>query len=231
MRSVKIIATGVACSLLDEKLNPRSTVAVSSILTQPPYRKATISKVKCREYGEADPDLVLDRVRLASEMASENEADEVHLDIPIRGLDVLDLNPGVVDLLHLSYHVRKALKDALPQVREMAEKLKQKRGLTIRAFGSRSLPVRIAKLTAASGAVDFAVRRCLERNEMVRIGLPIFATMNLDAENVVVKPRGPDSEYEGVFGSSNDVLKRVTFAEYVNPLFQVFRILEIKPQK
>jgi len=228
---VKVIATGVACSLLDEKLRPGSTIAVSSILTQPPYRRATISKVNCREYRETDPDLVLDRIRLAGEIAKENEADEIHLDIPIRGLDILDLNPGVVDLLQLPHHVSNALRDVMPKVREMAEKLKQERSLTIRAFGKRSLPVKIAKLTAAGGAVDFAARRCLERNETVRIGLPIFATVDVDMGNVIVKPRGPDVEYEGFFGSSNDVLRRVSFTEYANPLYQVFRVLEIRPQK
>ena len=226
---MKVIATGVACSLLNEQYAPTSTIAVGSILTEPPYRRASVSRVKCQEYSKSDPDLIVDRINLAYEISREHEADAIHLDIPIRGIDVLSLNPGVIDILPFPHRAKTMLKEALPKIQETAKKMKQERNLMVRAVGKRSLSAKIAKLTVASGAVDYAAKRCLSAKKTVRIGLPISTTVRIEDENIIVKLKDAEKEYEGIFESSKDVLKEVSFEEYVNPMSQMFGVLEIKP--
>ena len=229
---LKVVTADSGTAILNEDFTPSLIVAVSAVLTEPPYRKASFclsepifAKV------EDNALLVVHELELCRDLLKEVEADVVHLDMSLGGLSLEELSVVQLARLRVSSKARRRVLKILPELRRIGSDIKRVYGVDVLAIGKESIPVRIAELTCGAYAVLYGAKRAIRDKNRVRLGLPVKCYVRVFEGSVVVHSLLPaEHDIMGCAVDEDGVLKSVEFSEMLNPCARGFRVLEVFPK-
>ena len=226
---MKIATVDSACSILNENLMPMNILAMAGIVVDFPYDKPSQVQTRGEEYLISDPNLLVNELKLCQEMLEIEEADCVHLDLSLGGVDLLDLTEE--DLLFripMSFNGREILRLILPDLQEIATAIDEEYEIPVLAIGKRSGPVRLAELYAAAHGVARAMEQAKESGETVYVGLPTGTTADIDDGKVRVSSQ---EAMEKDLSAEAPVVDGVQAEAFLNPVVRRFQALKLTPQE
>jgi len=226
---MKIATVDSACSILNENLMPTNILSMAGIVVDFPYEEPSQVQTRGEEHLISDPNLLVNELRLCQEMLEIEEADCVHLDLSLGGVDLLDLTEE--DLLFripMSPNGREVLRLILPDLQEIATAIDEDHQIPVLAIGKRSGPVRLAELYAAAHGVARAMEQARESRETVYVGLPTGTMAAIDDGKVRVSSQ---EAMEKGLSAEAPVVDGVQVEAFLNPVVRRFQALKLTPQE
>ena len=96
------------------------------------------------------------------------------------------------------------------------------------AIGKESVPVRVAELTSGAHAILYACAKTVKEKQTVMLGLPSRCQPRLAGKGVYLYSLMPaEHDLRGYAEDTEEVLKKVSIAELLNPSARGFRALRI----
>jgi hypothetical protein len=230
--NLKIIAADSSAAILNEKLEPLSIVAASSVLVAPPYREASTCLAEAI-FAKAvnGSEVVIHEAELCKELIEKVSADVVHLDMSLGSIPLEQLSPIQFTNMRISSKARQHLLKILPPIRKIANEITQKHGTEVLAIGKESIPVRIAELTAGAHAILYASGEAEKLNKTVLLGLPSRCQPRLTQRYVYLHSlMAAEHDVRGSAEDTAEILDKVNMTEMLNPIARGFRILKITPK-
>ena len=230
---LKIIAADSSAAILNDKFEPVSIVAATSVLVEPPYREPRVFLAEpIFVDAQTGPEVIVHEAELCRELMGKAKADVVHLDISLGAIPLEQLSPIQFLDMSISNRAKRNLRLILPRLRKIAGEITQKYGVEVLAIGKESIPVRIAELTAGAHAILYACEKAAKEDNVVLLGLPSKCQPRV-AEKRVYLYSLIDAEHDvrGYAEDTKEILKKINIAEMLNPCARGFRILKINPKK
>jgi len=226
---LRVISADSGAALLNDRFDATLIVAAAAVLVDSPYRlakKSITEPIFSRIAGSHE--LIVHELELCQRLLNETEADVVHLDMSFGGLPMEELSP--IQLSNISGKARGYLLKILSKLRKMAADIKRAHNVEVLAVGKDSMPVRIAELTAGAYAVLYSAEKSIAEKMTVRLGLPSKCYARKVENGIVVHSLAPaEHDIAGFAVDNQQVLRKVTFSELVNPCARGFRALEFAP--
>ena len=229
MRYLRIIAADSSAAILNERFEPLTIVATTSVLVNPPYREPSACLAE-PIFADArnGHEVVVHEAELCRDLLGKVKADVVHLDMSLGAISLEQLSPIQFTNMRISSKAKRHLLKILPRIRRIAGEITQKYGIDVLAIGKESIPVRIAELTSGANAILYACEKATKENQSVLLGLPSKCQSIKISQNMYLYSlMAGEHDIRGFAEDSNDVLKKVNITEMLNPVARVFRILRI----
>lgn len=226
---MRIIAADSSAAILDEKFEPLTIVATTSVLVNPPYREpsACLSEPIFADASNGH-EVVIHEAELCRDLLGKVKADVVHLDMSLGAIPLEQLSPIEFTNMRISNRAKRHLLKILPRIRRTAGEITQKYGIEVLAIGKESIPVRIAELTSGAHAVLYACEKVIKENQPVLLGLPSKCQFRLVGNMVYLYSlMAGEHDIMGFAQDQKECLKKVSIAEMLNPVARGFRILKI----
>jgi len=229
---LRVVAADSGAAILSENFEPLQMVAVSAVLVEPPFTRASsclaeplFAKV------ETGPLLIIHELELCSNLLKSVKADVVHLDMSLGSLSLEELSAVSLSQMKISGRARGHILMILPKIRRIALDIKRAHDIEVLAIGKESVPVRIAELTSGAHAVLYAAERAVEQRTRLKLGLPAKCRAEILEESVCLRSMVlSEQDVMGCAEDENRVLARVQTVEMHNPVARGFRVLEIAPK-
>jgi len=231
---MKVIAADSGAALLDSQYQPTHMVASAAVLVEPPYREPSPHRLAEPIFREVDSGLevIVREAELCLRLLEEVEADVVHLDMTLGGVTVWDLSPVELTGMRTSKAGKVNILRILPRLRKVAGEIKRLHGIDMLAIGKESVPVRVAELTVGAQAVLYAAQRAVDSGEELVLGLPLNCQPTFLSGRVYLQSLlAGEHDVRSFAVDAEGVLKKVKFAETLNPVARGFRALKITPQE
>lgn len=224
-----MVAADSGAAILNDNFRPLLVVASAAGLVKPPYREISsclaepvFSKV---ENGHL---LIVHELELCQRVLKKVKADEVHLDMSLRGVSLEELSLIQLSKMRISSRARSRISSILPKIRKIASDIKRVYGIEVFAIGKDSIPVRIAELTCGAYAVLYCAERAVKENRALKLGLPAKCSVSFVEGKVALQSLVPaEQELVGCAEDDKKVLEKVQITEMLNPCARGFRVLEI----
>jgi hypothetical protein len=226
-RQMKIIAADSACSTLDPSFMPRDILNSAVVLLDHPYREPLQARHVTADYKLSDPNVLVYELRLCAQMLEEVEADCIHLDFSMGGVNILSLTDAMLERMIVSSRGYEILRFILPDLQGLAVSIGEKYKVPVYAMGDKSAAVRVAELTAAAGGVALAARRALTAEAPTIIGLPRHTRAVFEGDQVSVISMDPMEE--GLAGRA-EAPEHVEVEAFLNPVARQFQTLKFSPR-
>ena len=226
---MKIATVDSACSILNEKLMPTNILSMAGIVVDYPYEQPSQVQTRGEDYLISDPNLLVSELKLCQEMLEIEEADCIHLDLSLGGINLLNLTEE--DLLFripMSYDGREVLRLILPDLKRIAAAVNEEYQIPVLAIGKRSGPVRLAELYATAYGVVRAMEKAKDSQEAIYVGLPSGTTASIDGDKVKVASQEP---MEKNLSAEAPVVAGVHMEAFLNPIVRRFQALKLTPQE
>ena len=228
---MKIVAADSGAAILNDKFEPVTVVAVASILTEPPYKRAS-SVLAEPIFAEADNgyNLIVHELELCQQLLKTVKADAVHLDMSLRGMKLEDLSAVAVSTMRKPPKAKKQILKIVPKLRKTAANILRTYGIDVLAYGKESVPVRIAELTSGAHAIRYAVEKAVKENKKVKLGLPTKCQPEIFKGKIVLHSLMPaENEVVGYAECNKELLEKTKITDMLNPCVRGFKMLEITP--
>jgi hypothetical protein len=226
---LKIIASDSCAANLDEKIQPKEIFAHSEYKLEPPCTQAE-KELSLPIFTDADcHNLILKEIELSRELMRRNHADIIHLDMTLGGICLTDLTFYRLSEMRISREAKENIRKQLPQLRKIAEEIRNTYSVNVLAIGKESIPVRIAELTTAAYALIYSSKKVIEEEETITLGLPTACTVEKTRRGVIATSLIPTED--GLIGYGEDeeeVLNKVRLKEMMNPILREFRMIQIR---
>ena len=229
---LKIIAADSSAAILNDKFEPVSIVAATSVLVEPPYREPSVFLSEpIFADAQKGPEVIVHEAELCRELIGKTKADIVHLDISLGAIPLEQLSPIQFPNMRISNRAKRSLLKILPRLRKIAGEITQKHGVEVLAIGKESIPVRIAELTAGAHAILYACEKAVKEEKTLLLGLPSKCQPRVAGERVYLYSL-IDAEHDvrGYAEDAKEILKKVNITEMLNPCARGFRTLKINPK-
>jgi hypothetical protein len=226
---LRVVAADSGAAILNEKFEPVTVVAAASILTEPPYKRAT-SVLAEPIFAQADNgyNLIVHELELCQKLLKTVKADTVHLDMSLKGMKLEDLSAVSVSTMRRSPKERGQILRIVPKLRKTATNILQSYGVYVLAYGKESVPVRIAELTSGAHAIRYAVEKAVEENKKMMLGLPTKCQPEIFEDKIALHSLMPaENEVVGYAEINKEFLESVKILEMLNPCVRGFKMLEI----
>lgn len=229
---MKVVAADSGAAVLNERFKPLTIVATVAGLVEPPYKKISFCLAEpIFSDVENAPFLIAHELELCQRVLKEIKADEVHLDISLRGLNLEDLSLIQLSKMRISSRARSHISKILPKIRKISSDIKRVYGIEVLAIGKESIPVRIAELTCGAYAVLYCAERVIKQKKALKLGLPSKCSLELVKNNVILRSLLPaEQDVVGYVEDDKKVLEKTQISEMLNPRARGFRVLEISPK-
>jgi len=227
-----VVAADSGAAVLNERFKPLTIVAAAAGLVEPPYKKISFCLAE-PIFSEVEnaPFLIVHELELCQRVLKEIKADEVHLDISLRGLNLEDLSLIQLSKMRISSRARSHISKILPKIRKISSDIKRVYGIDVLAIGKESIPVRIAELTCGAHAVLYCAERVVKKKKALKLGLPAKCCVELVKGNIILRSLLPaEQDIVGCAEDDKKVLETVQISEMLNPRARGFRVLEISPK-
>jgi hypothetical protein len=226
---LRIIAADSSAAMLDEKFEPLTIVATTSVLVNPPYREPSACLAE-PVFADArnGHEVVIHEAELCRDLLGKVKADVVHLDMSLGAIPLEQLSPIEFTNMRISNRAKRHLLKILPKIRRTAGEIRQKYGIDVLAIGKESIPVRIAELTSGAHAVLYACEKAAKEGQPVLLGLPSKCQFRLVGNMVYLYSlMAGEHDIRGFAQDEKEGLRKVSIAEMLNPVARGFRILKI----
>jgi hypothetical protein len=129
-------------AILNDRFEPVIVVAAVSILTEPPYKRAS-SILAEPIFAEADSgyQLIVHELELCQQLLNNGKADAVHLDMSLRGINLEERSTVGISTMKKSRKARGQILKILPKLRKTASNILRTYGIEVLAFGKRAFPL------------------------------------------------------------------------------------------
>lgn len=226
---MKIVTADSACSELDENFMPINIMSMTGIIVDHPYEHPIYVKHVCKDYSKDDPNILIEELKLCSEMLENEKADYVHLDISLGGINILDLTlSDLIFKMPLSDDGKKVLIRILPDLRDIAKSIREKYRIPVLAIGKRSGPVRLAELYAAAFGISYSMDKVRETHKAMHVGLPVKTMAEKDGDILRIISKEP---METSLYAEITVTNYVNIEPFLNPIVRGFQTLKLTPQE
>jgi hypothetical protein len=229
VKGLRIVAADSSAAILNEKFEPLTIVATSSVLVNPPYREpnACLAEPIFADASNGH-EVVVHEAELCRDLLGKVKADIVHLDMSLGAISLEQLSPIQFTNMRISNKAKRHLLKILPRIRRIAGEITQKYGIDVLAIGKESIPVRIAELTSGAHAILYACEKATKENQSVLLGLPSKCQSRLIGKTVYLcSLMAGEHDIKGFAEDKTEVLKKVNITEMLNPVARGFRILRI----
>ena len=229
---MKVVAADSGAALLDEHFAPSLIVGATAVLVEPPYRNASVCLSEPIFVKVEDSALLIVReLEFCRHLLKKVDADVVHLDMSLRGLNLEELSVVQLSRMRISSRARKQVLKILPNLRKISSDIKRVYGLDVLAIGKESIPIRIAELTCGAYAILYSAEKALREGAKIRLGLPVKCCVRSFEGGVMVHSLLPaEHDIAGYALDETGVLDRVGLLEMLNPCARGFRVLEFSPK-
>jgi hypothetical protein len=229
---LKIVAADSSAAILNDKFEPLSIVAVTSVLVSPPYREPNSCLAEPIFADAASGhEVIVHEAELCRDLLGKVKADVVHLDMSLGSISLEQLSPIQFANMNLSNRAKRHLLKILPRLRKIAGEITQKYGVEVLAIGKESIPVRIAELTSGAYAILYASEKAVKENQTVLLGLPSKCQPRINEKGVYLYSLiTAEHDVRGFAEDSDENLKKVNIGEMLNPCARGFRVLKITPK-
>jgi hypothetical protein len=228
---LRIVAADSGAAILNDKFEPITVVATSSILTEPPYKKtSTILAEPIFADANNGYHLIVHELELCQQLLKTVKADVVHLDMSLGGINLEEFSAVGISNMRKPGKARAQILKILPKLRRTASSILRTYGIPVFAFGKQSIPVRIAELTSGAQAIRYAAEKAIKENVKLRLGLPTKCQTKLLQDRIELQSLIPtENEVAGYAECSKDILEGTHIVEMLNPCARGFKMLEITP--
>jgi len=232
VKSLRIIAADSSAAVLNEKFEPVSIVAASSVLVVPPYREASTCLAEPIFVNATNgSEVVVHEAELCRELIARVGADVVHLDMSLESTPLEQLSPIQFTNMKISSRARQHLLKILPRIRKIANEITLKYGAEVLAIGKESIPVRVAELTAGAHAMLYTSEKAVGEEKALLLGLPSRCQPRLTVDRADLHSLIPaEHDVRGFAEDSEGILGKVNIVEMLNPVARGFRTLRITPK-
>ncbi len=227
-----MVAADSGAAVLNDRFKPLTIVATTAGLIEPPYKKISFCLAE-PIFSEVEnaPFLIVHELELCQRVLKKIKADEVHLDISLRGLNLVDLSLIQLSKMRISGRARSHISKILPKIRKISSDIKRVYGIEVLAIGKESIPVRIAELTCGAHAVLYCAERVVKQKKALKLGLPAKCSVELVKNNVILRSLLPaEQDIVGRAEDEKKVFEKTKISEMLNPRARGFRVLEISPK-
>ena len=228
---MRIVAADSGAAILNDKFEPVTVVAVVSILTEPPYKRASTVLAE-PIFAEADNgyNLIVHELELCQQLLKTVKADAVHLDMSLRGMKLEDLSAVAVSTMRKNPAAKKQILKIVPKLRKTAANILRTYGIDVLAYGKESVPVRIAELTSGAHAIRYAVEKATKEKKKVKLGLPTKCQPEIFKDKIALHSLMPaENEVVGYAECNKELLECTKILDMLNPCVRGFKMLEITP--
>lgn len=228
---LRIVAADSGAAILNDKFEPITVVAAVSILTEPPYKKAS-SVLAEPIFADANSgyNLIVHELELCQQLLKTVKADAVHLDMSMRGINLEELSAVGISTMKKSRKARGQILKILPKLRKTASSILRTYGIEVLAFGKESVPVRIAELTSGAHAILYAAEKAINENVKLKLGLPTKCQPKFFKDKIALQSLMPtENDVIGYAECSKELLEGIQILEMLNPCARGFKMLEITP--
>jgi hypothetical protein len=228
---LRIVAADSGAAILNDEYEPVQVVAASSILTEPPYNRAS-SVLAERIFVEANNgyQLIVHELELCQQLLKTVKADVVHLDMSLGGINLEEFSVVDISNMRKPGKTRAQILKILPKLRKTSSSILQTYGVPVFAFGKQSIPVRIAELTSGAHAIRYAAEKATKEKVTLRLGLPTKCQTKFLQDKIELRSLIPtENELVGYAECGREVLEGTQIVEIFNPCARGFKMLEISP--
>jgi len=228
---MKIVTADSACSILDKELMPTNILSSVAIVVDFPYQTPIQFQVRHGDYSIKDPTVLVHELRLCEELLDIEQAECIHFDLTLGGINLLDITDEFLFQLNLSPRGRSVLHAILPDLREIALSIDEKYHAPVLAMGKRSLPVRLAELQASAYGIARAIEitSISETGEPIYVGLPEKTLAFFDEENKVKVTS--EEPMEGNLTAEAPINNGVLVEPFLNPVTRGFQVLKLTAKR
>jgi hypothetical protein len=229
---LQIVAADSSAAILNDRFEPLSIVAVTSVLVSPPYREPSCCLAEPIFADAASGhEVIVHEAELCRDLLGKVKAEVVHLDMSLGSISLEQLSPIQFSNMNLSNRAKRHLLKILPRLRKIAGEITQKYGVEVLAIGKESIPVRIAELTSGAYAILYASKKAVKENQTVLLGLPSKCQPRINEKGVYLYSLiTAEHDVRGFAEDSKENLTKVNIAEMLNPCARGFRVLRITPK-
>ena len=223
---MKVATVDSGCSILDRDLKPITILSSVAVVVDRPYEKPVNLEVRWGDYTLTDPNVLVYELELCQKLLANEDADCVHLDLTLGGVNLLDLTDEALFQMQLSPTGRSFLHAIMPKLRRIAAEIGETHHIPVLAMGKRSIPVRVAELHAAAYGVQQAIRKAQTSDEPIHVGLPSKVMADFDTDGVVrVSSAEP---MEASLTAEAPVADGVEVERFLNPVTRGFQVLRLE---
>lgn len=166
---------------------------------------------------------------LCRRLLDKMKGDVMHLDMIFGGVSIEELSPIEFTYLRASRTGRQQFLKILSRLRKIAGEKNRLYDVDTLAIGKKSIPVRIAELTAGADAILFASKKAVDEKEPVLLGLPrcrpIVHEDCVDLQSLTAN----EHDVRRYALDTGKILTKVKLSEMLNPSTRGFPALRIKP--
>ena len=222
---MKIATVDSACSILDTDFKPTSILSSVALVVDYPYEAPIKVEARAGDYALTDPNVLVYELELCQQLLSQQEADCVHLDLTLGGVNLLDVTDPYLFQMQLSAAGRSYLHAVMPSLRRLATQIGETHHIPVLAMGKRSLPVRLAELYAAAHGIQHAFEKAKTAETPLYVGLPAKVQASFERAGIVeVSSAEP---MESVLSAEATVPEGIPVTSFLNPVTRGFQVLRI----
>ncbi|MCZ6677150.1 MAG: DUF4152 family protein [Candidatus Poribacteria bacterium] len=221
---MRIATVDSGCSILDRDFKPISILSTVALVVDQPYQAPMQLKARSGDYAMTDPNVLIYELQLCYELLENQEADCVHLDLTLGGVNILDLTDEYLFQMQLSQMGRSVLHAIMPALRKIAMEINDVYHIPVLALGKQSVPVRLAELYAAAYGMQHACEKAQAADAPIYVGLP--AKVSACFENGVVHVSSAEP-MEDALTAEVPVENGILVEQFLNPVTRGFQVLKI----
>ncbi|MCH8292410.1 DUF4152 family protein [Candidatus Poribacteria bacterium] len=223
---MKIATVDSGCSILDEHFKPTNILTTVALVTDQPYEQPIQLQTQSGDYPLTDPNVLVYELQLCQQLlAAGQDADCVHLDLTLGGLNVLDITDEYLFQMQLSQTGRSVLHAIMPALRNIALQIGETHHIPVLAMGKRSIPVRLAELHATAYGIQHAFEIARASKGPISVGLPAKTLASFETDGAVrISSAEP---MEDALIAEAPVENGVSVAQFLNPVTRGFQVLQI----
>ena len=222
---MKIATVDSACSILDRDFKPTNILSSVALVVDCPYDAPMRVEVRDGNYALSDPNVLVYELELCQQLLSRQEADCVHLDLTLGGVNLLDVTDEYLFQTQLSPAGRNYLHAVMPSLRGIATQIAETHHIPVLAMGKQSLPVRLAELHAAAYGIHHAFEQAKTVETPIYVGLPAQVKASFERHGIVqVSSADP---MESILSAEATVAVDIPVTSFLNPVTRGFQVLRI----
>lgn len=227
---LKIIAVDSGCSELNRDLQPTNIIATAAVYLEYPYRFPKYILCNSEPFHLDSSQYVLRELSLAYELSKKYKPDQIHIDVTLNGIEITNLNRDyILTKARISNKGRQHLLEVIDQILELGRKIKDDIGCEILFLGKDSWAVRIAELSTAICALEYAIRKLRSSDNLsfMLIGLPKKTKIDISNGYILAKSEF-ENEKDFAVASKTSIPSNFMIGQFPNPTAMGFRVIKIR---